>query len=87
MSTGHWSISCVVVIMDVDIMSNEPVMWTTLRGKEGLFPLYTIPRKHEWTSLSTDEILNCAKDFEGQLPEGWMKIVYAAETLLREKNT
>jgi hypothetical protein len=87
MSTGHWSISCVVVIMDVDIMNNEPVMWTTLRGKEGLFPLYTIPRKHEWTSLSTDEILNCAKDFEGQLPEGWMKIVYAAETLLREKNT
>jgi hypothetical protein len=29
--------------MDVDIMSNEPVMWTTLRGKEGLFPLYTHP--------------------------------------------
>ena len=43
MSTGHWSISCVVVIMDVDIMSNEPVMWTTLLGKEGLFPLYTHP--------------------------------------------
>jgi len=43
MSTGHWSISCVVVIMDVDIMNNEPVMWTTLRGKEGLFPLYTHP--------------------------------------------
>jgi len=31
------------VVMDVDIMSNEPVMWTTLRGKEGLFPLYTHP--------------------------------------------
>ena len=87
MSAEHLCFPSSDVIMDVDIMSNEPVMWTTLRGKEGLFPLYTIPRKHEWTSLSTDEILNCAKDFEGQLPEGWMKIVYAAETLLREKNT
>ncbi len=31
------------VVMDVDIMNNEPVMWTTLLGKEGLFPLYTHP--------------------------------------------
>ncbi len=31
------------VVMAVDIMNNEPVMWTTLLGKEGLFPLYTHP--------------------------------------------
>lgn len=43
MSAEHLCFPSSVVIMDVDIMSNEPVMWTTLRGKEGLFPLYTHP--------------------------------------------
>ena len=43
MSTKHLHFPYSVVTMDVDIMSNEPVMWTTLRGKEGLFPLYTHP--------------------------------------------
>ena len=43
MPTEHLRFPSSVVIMDVDIMSNEPVMWTTLRGKEGLFPLYTHP--------------------------------------------
>jgi hypothetical protein len=43
MSAEHLCFPSSVVIMDVDIMSNEPVMWTTLLGKEGLFPLYTHP--------------------------------------------
>ena len=43
MSAEHLCFPSSAVIMDVDIMSNEPVMWTTLRGKEGLFPLYTHP--------------------------------------------
>jgi len=43
MSAEHLCFPSSVVIMDVDIMSNEPVMWTTLLGKEGLFPLYTYP--------------------------------------------
>lgn len=43
MPTEHLCFPPSAVIMDVDIMSNEPVMWTTLRGKEGLFPLYTHP--------------------------------------------
>ncbi len=43
MSAEHLCFPSSAVIMDVDIMSNEPVMWTTLLGKEGLFPLYTHP--------------------------------------------
>ncbi len=43
MFAEHLCFPSSVVIMDVDIMSNEPVMWTTLLGKEGLFPLYTHP--------------------------------------------
>ncbi len=43
MFAEHLCFPSSAVIMDVDIMSNEPVMWTTLRGKEGLFPLYTHP--------------------------------------------
>jgi hypothetical protein len=43
MSAEHLCFPSSDVIMDVDIMSNEPVMWTTLLGKEGLFPLYTHP--------------------------------------------
>jgi hypothetical protein len=41
--------------------------------------------QRQQSSLTTDEILDCAKDFEGQLPEGWMKIVYAVQDkLLRQ---
>ena len=36
MSAGHLCFPSSDVIMDVGIMSNEPVMWTTLLGKEGL---------------------------------------------------
>lgn len=43
MSAEYLCFPSSTVIMDVDIMSNEPVMWTTLLGKEGLFPLYTHP--------------------------------------------
>ncbi len=40
-----------------------------------------------WIGLTTDEVLDCAKDFEGRLPEGWMKIVESVNTRLQEKNT
>lgn len=39
-----------------------------------------------WIGLTTDEVLDCAKDFEGRLPEGWMKIVESVNTRLQEKN-
>lgn len=41
----------------------------------------------KWSALTLDEVLDCAKDFEGQLPQGWMKIVEAVDARLREKNT
>jgi hypothetical protein len=45
------------------------------------------PERKPWIGLTTDEVLDCAKDFEGRLPEGWMKIVESVNTRLREKNT
>ena len=44
-------------------------------------------KRKPWIGLTTDEVLDCAKDFEGRLPEGWMRIVEAVNTRLQEKNT
>ena len=40
-----------------------------------------------WAGLTTNELLECAKDFDGKLPKGWAKIVYLAQDILKEKNT
>ncbi len=43
MSTKHLHFPYSLVTMDVASISNEPELRPTLRGKEGLFPLYTHP--------------------------------------------
>jgi hypothetical protein len=43
--------------------------------------------QRQWVGLTTNELLECAKDFDGKLPQGWAKIVYLAQDILKEKNT
>ncbi len=88
MSAEHLCFPSSAVIMDVDIMSNEPVMWTTLLGKEGLFPLYTHPpddtallrqalEAFEWNMhTDLDNIPAC---------EQWVKMLKTNITALRER--
>jgi|688.fasta_scaffold837989_3 hypothetical protein len=39
----------------------------------------------EVSCLTIEEILECAKGFEGRLPEGWMKIANALELRIRQR--
>jgi len=40
----------------------------------------------EWSGLTLDELLELSQPFEGELPEGWMKLASAIEAKLKEKN-
>ena len=49
--------------------------------------LKSVHNCEKWVGLTTNELLECAKDFDGKLPQGWAKIVYLAQDILKEKNT